>query len=331
MDTKKCARNVSLTAAAGVTLGAIGVKFRFHLMLMCPWSKPLREGYDEGEAAEWFDDYYTVEKIGHNTYAIGEPRYWQRNYNYLVVGKQRALLIDAGPGIRDINPVVESLTNLPYTTIFTHLHYDHIGNGQDFPEIAVIDLPHLREREKNNHIQLTKFEHFGLIEGIKPSKIRVDTWCAPGGTFDLGNRIIDIQYTPGHTPECVSLYDRNENILFSGDWFTEALGVFAPSSSMGENLSSLESTVQSFPPSVRIFPAHKYVDGGGMPQPLSHQDLVDSRDATRLFQQRKLRGKGVFPRAYSVNNRVTLYTDIPFLMNWKIRYPEIISRDALKS
>lgn len=32
-----------------------------------------------GEA--WFDDWYTITRIDDVTFAIGEPRYWQLNYN----------------------------------------------------------------------------------------------------------------------------------------------------------------------------------------------------------------------------------------------------------
>jgi glyoxylase-like metal-dependent hydrolase (beta-lactamase superfamily II) len=54
-------------------------------------AKPLR----------WFDDYYVVAELGDGAYAIGEPRYGQCNFSYLIVGSDRALLFDTGPGIRD--------------------------------------------------------------------------------------------------------------------------------------------------------------------------------------------------------------------------------------
>ncbi len=33
------------------------------------------------------DDYFAVEDLGDGTFAIGEPRYYQQNYSYLIVGR----------------------------------------------------------------------------------------------------------------------------------------------------------------------------------------------------------------------------------------------------
>jgi hypothetical protein len=52
-------------------------------------------------AGHMVDDYWAVQSIDGSTAAIGEPRYYQQNYAYLIMGEQRALLFDAGSGTRD--------------------------------------------------------------------------------------------------------------------------------------------------------------------------------------------------------------------------------------
>jgi hypothetical protein len=79
-------------------------------------AKPLR----------WFDDYYVLAELGDGAYAIGEPRYGQCNFSYLIVGSERALLFDTGPGIRDITKVVKALTSLPTVALPSHLHFDQL-------------------------------------------------------------------------------------------------------------------------------------------------------------------------------------------------------------
>src|SRR5262245_62779754 len=92
----------------------------------------------------WHDDWYAIEEIAAGIFAIGEPRYHQINWNYLVCGRQRGLLLDTGPGLRDIAPVARSLTSLPVIAMPSHLHFDHTGNLHRFAEIAMADLPILR-------------------------------------------------------------------------------------------------------------------------------------------------------------------------------------------
>jgi glyoxylase-like metal-dependent hydrolase (beta-lactamase superfamily II) len=57
-----------------------------------------------------------------------------------------AILFDAGPGLRDIRAVAESLTTLPITFLPSHLHYDHVGNTVSIEHVALIDVAATRAR-----------------------------------------------------------------------------------------------------------------------------------------------------------------------------------------
>ena len=69
------------------------------------------------EGVIWLDDWFAVEEVAPGVIAIGEPRFHQINWNYLILGTRRALMLDTGPGVRDISKAVRSLTTLPVTAL----------------------------------------------------------------------------------------------------------------------------------------------------------------------------------------------------------------------
>jgi glyoxylase-like metal-dependent hydrolase (beta-lactamase superfamily II) len=274
----------------------------------------LGEAGDEADA-RWFDDYYTIHRIDDRTFAIGEPRLHSQNYNYLILGDERALLFDSGPGLRDIKPVVASLTKLPVTAVPSHLHYDHIGNHARFRHIAIVDLPYLRARAASGVLRPTAAEHLGFVEGIMRPWLHVTQWLAPGSSIDLGGRELEILYTPGHTRDSISLYDADAKQLFTGDYVTEGpLYAFVPGSSLGDYLRTADMLIDRLDADVRLFTAHRF-DPPGLPQ-LAYADLLDLRTALRAIKADELDGNGFFPHEYPINDHLWLATDFPWSQRW---------------
>lgn len=57
---------------------------------------------------------------------------------YLLVGTERALLIDMGVGLGNLRAFVQRLTGgLPLDVVATHGHVDHIGGRGQFPRVFV--------------------------------------------------------------------------------------------------------------------------------------------------------------------------------------------------
>ena len=125
------------------------------------------------ESVQWFYDWFAIENIAPGVQAIGEPRFHQINWNYLIEGRHTALLFDTGPGVRDISEVVRSLTKLPLIVLPSHLHFDHSGNLHRFQNIALPDLPVLRACMRDGMLHATDDLFRGFLEGMvwKPVKI----------------------------------------------------------------------------------------------------------------------------------------------------------------
>jgi len=85
------------------------------------------------------DDWFTIERIDQDTYAISEYKHWEESHCYLLNGTSSSLLIDTGLGIGNIKKVVDSLTDLPVKVVTTHVHWDHIGGHKYFNNIGVFE------------------------------------------------------------------------------------------------------------------------------------------------------------------------------------------------
>lgn len=299
-------------------LAATAVGFRHRLVTLAFGNgepSALLEAGDEGPDVRWFDDYFTVERLDERTWAIGEPRYDQQVFNYLIAGRRRALLFDAGTGRRDIRPVVAALTDLPLTFMPSHLHYDHVGNEVTFEHVALVDLPALRERAPDDRLALTWSEHLGGIEGYEAPTLKIDEWVPPGGYVDLGGRRLRLLHTPGHTSDSVSLLDEQRGLMFAGDFLYDGpLFAFLPNSSLAAYLDAAGAVLEIAPEDLRVFGAHR-VTPPGAPR-LAIRDLRDLRSALEGVRDGTLDGTGAYPVVYPVNERLELWTEPRWLQDW---------------
>ena len=166
-----------------------------------------------------------VTEIAKDTYCINE---FGMDAMYLCIGKERALLIDTGTGTFDLKSLVKQLCDKPYDVILTHGHVDHAGGIDQFEKIMIheadIDMAkNLTYEERKGYAQAL---HSMDLEGAYDfSTDQVRRWKSipefvtveEGDVIDLGDRKLEIFFTPGHTPGSICLLDRKNRIHFSGD------------------------------------------------------------------------------------------------------------------
>ena len=261
-----------------------------------------------------FDDYFAVQDLGAGTFAIGEPRYYQQNYSYLIIGTKRALMFDAGSGTRDIGKVVKSLTRLPVTVMVSHLHFDHFGGIGAFDHVAMIDLPQTRADMSDGRFRPGRYQYLGLLDGRSAPSTRVTEWLAPGAVIDLGGRSLTVLATPGHTPSSVALFDAANHRLFIGDFiYPTTLYAFLPGASLSAYHRTAQRLLSTLPDDTILWTAHCCRKGEGVLAPwLNIKDVRDLDTALMRVKAGTAASTGFYPRRYPVNDQMTLATGFPW-------------------
>jgi len=315
---RKALSAAAVIGAAGLAVAALAAAFAPYVFAeLSPWLSP-HTIVDPAPAkiaeGRMVDNYFAVEDLGARTFAIGEPRYYQQNYAYLIVGQRRAVLFDSGTGTRDISGVVASLTRLPVTVMVSHLHFDHLGGIAPFDHIAMIDLPQTRADVSGGLFRPSRYEYLGFVDGRAPPTFRVAEWWAPGSVIDLGGRTLTVLATPGHTPTSAVLFDPATRRLFIGDFiYPTTLYAFLPGASLSAYHHTARRLLATLPADTVLWTAHCCRKGGGVSAPwLTMADLRDLDGALMAVQAGKAKAAGFYPRVYPVNDQMTLAAGFPW-------------------
>lgn len=218
---------------------------------------------------EKMEDWFTVEKIDESTFAISEYKHWEETHCYLVLGEKQALLIDTGLGVADIKKNVEKLTDLPVLAVTTHVHWDHIGGHKEFTDIGVFhqeqawlsgSFPIPLSVVKQNLM----CRPCAFPETFNPEKYQIYQGGAgrifkDGDRIELGNRMLQVIHTPGHSPGHVCIYEPEREYLYTGDLvYAGCLFAFYPSTDPKQFFQSVQKVEKL--PVKRILPGHHQLD-----------------------------------------------------------------------
>lgn len=152
---------------------------------------------------------------------------------------QKITLIDSGmptswedsilPYLKKIGRVPKDVT----LVICTHTHLDHLGSNKSIKEFceAEIAMHELAAEESENpgflrgrylkryDQYMTEDEKRLLMEEPldQPEKIEVDIRLRDGDQMNIEGLELQVVHTPGHTEDCICLYNPESGILFTGD------------------------------------------------------------------------------------------------------------------
>lgn len=197
------------------------------------WCRPLpRPEYKSLERVPVSDSWFEVYKAAPRVFAIYEPHQSEETISYLVLGEKRALLFDTGMGISDLRKVTSELTRLPIVVLNSHTHDDHVGDNWQFETIYGMDTDFTRQNARGSRAdaqaEVAPDQICGsLPKGFDPKTYvtrpwKITSYTHDGDRIDLGGRTLEVLATPGHTPDAISLIDRANGLLFTGDTYYPA-------------------------------------------------------------------------------------------------------------
>ena len=176
----------------------------------------------------------TVTAIDHRTWCLDEGgvRF------FLLVGDERALLVDSGMRTHDARDRAAQLTDLPIALFNTHCDMDHVGSNEQFEEVWVSPME--------------------LVHPQAPHDSRRVRPVWDGDVIDLGNRPLECIALPGHTPGSMALLDRSSGMHFSGDPIQRdgRIFMFGPMRNLAAYIHSLKRLSQRAGEITAIYPSH---------------------------------------------------------------------------
>lgn len=174
------------------------------------------------------DPWFQIYALPGGIFAIFEPYHFQEVISYLILGSEKALLLDTGMGIGDIRALVLRLTDLPLTVVNSHSHFDHTGGNWQFDAVHLFDLPESVRLLTSGFTLPEDDENLSPKAYQYPGELWFDPACLKvrpcrvlpireGHVFDLGGRTLRTIYTPGHSDDSIMLADDQNRLLFTGD------------------------------------------------------------------------------------------------------------------
>ena len=213
----------------------------------------------------------TVTRLNNSIYLIKEVN---STNMYLVIGDEKALLIDTGYGYGDTAGDVKKLTDKEVMVAITHGHPDHGLGAYEFSEVYLNhrDLEILKA-DDNPKMKRISLEYRLTKMPELSTQMSIDAYCKTdlnstvfkpmneGDIFDLGNLKLRVIEIPGHSPGSVAFFEENDGWLFTGDLITKHniwnQASFPdnsmPLSVMMKSLKKIESMKDQI---TAIFPAH---------------------------------------------------------------------------
>ena len=166
-----------------------------------------------------------------NTYRFSDYGPMGQVYVYLLIGKERAVLIDSGYGGKRWDKLIAEYTDKPVTVLITHAHIDHALGARFFEDAYFHETDEEIWYESNDKSFLAQnFANFTLPkldeeeekfllppQTVVEADRKMPKFFADKKAFNFGEREVEIVHTPGHSQGCCCFLDEEAGTCFTGD------------------------------------------------------------------------------------------------------------------
>ena len=241
---------------------------------------------------------------------------------YLLEGKPLTL-VDSGPNSgKALDELERQLESLGHRiedlelVIITHQHIDHLGlvdivAKRSGAEVAALDLlaPFVEnfgdDAERDDEEAAALMRRHGISEEVVTalrqvtgsfrawgSKAKVTRPLHDGELLQLGDRRLEVQHRPGHSPSDTVFWDEERRILLAADHLIKHISsnplISRPLDGSAERTQALVTYLESLK-KTRELPAEIVLSGHGEPI-TDHVALIDERFAMHQRRAEKLYG-----------------------------------------
>ncbi|MHC4499733.1 MAG: MBL fold metallo-hydrolase [Planctomycetota bacterium] len=166
------------------------------------------------------------------------------------------LIIDAGLGAGELVDFLQENGLSPAGVLLTHGHADHMAGvpelRRSFPDVKV--YIHKLDAEMLTGAKDNLSELAGILLRTEPAEFLLDE----GDIIEQAGIRLQVLETAGHTPGGISLYSKDEGIVFAGDaLFADSIGrTDFPGGSMSQLLKSIRQKLFTLPDETLVYPGH---------------------------------------------------------------------------
>ncbi|MCR5230616.1 MAG: MBL fold metallo-hydrolase [Solobacterium sp.] len=167
---------------------------------------------------------------------------------FLIIGKEKACVVDTAYGFADLKAYVREFTDLPVLVFNTHGHIDHTGGNFWFNSPVHIHEKDAEIYKQHNEPAFHRYMEktlkvFNKIffwrilvpknpEDTDAGRVNFSDWqfVKERDKFDLGGLSAEVIEIPGHTQGSIAIYFKEKKLVITSDGANPATWLYLPES-----------------------------------------------------------------------------------------------------